>query len=44
MPKRRHSAEEIITRLREAEVLQSKGQTLTQACKAWGIAQQTYYR
>ena len=44
MPKKRHSAEEIITKLREAEVLQSNGQTLPQVCKALGITQQTYYR
>ena len=44
MPKKRHSAEQIITKLREAEVLQSKGQTLLQVCKALGVTQQTYYR
>ena len=44
MPKKRHSAEEVITKLREAEVLQAKGQTLVQVCKALGVTQQTYYR
>ena len=44
MPKKRHSAEEVITKLREAEVLQSKGQSLVQVCKALGVTQQTYYR
>ena len=44
MPKKRHAAEEIITKLREAEVLQSRGQTLSQVCKALGVTQQTYYR
>ena len=44
MPRKRHSAEEIITKLREAEVLQSRGQTLAQVCKALSITQQTYYR
>ncbi|UCF67417.1 MAG: transposase [Acidobacteriota bacterium] len=44
MPKKRHSAERIITKLREAEVLQAKGQTLVQVCKALGVTQQTYYR
>ena len=44
MPKKRHSAEEVISKLRESEVLQSKGQTLVQVCKALGVTQQTYYR
>jgi transposase-like protein len=44
MPKKRHSAEEVITKLREAEVLQSRGQSLVQVCKALGVTQQTYYR
>jgi hypothetical protein len=44
MPERLHSAEEMITRLREAEVVQSKGQTLLQSCKALGISEQTDYR
>ena len=44
MPKKRHSAEEVITKLREAEVLQSQNQTLGQVCKALGVTQQTYYR
>ena len=44
MPKKRQSAEQIITKLREAEVLQAKGQTLVQVCKALGVTQQTYYR
>lgn len=44
MPKKRHSAEQIITKLREAEVLQAKGQSLAQVCKALGVTQQTYYR
>jgi len=44
MPRKRHGAEEIITKAREAEVLQSKGQTLARVCKVLGVTQQTYYR
>ena len=43
MGKKRHSAEEIITKLREAEVLQSKGQTVLEACRQIGVSEQTYY-
>ena len=44
MPKKRHTAEEIITKLREAEVLQGKGQTLAEACRGLSITEQTYYK
>ena len=45
MPKRnRHTPEQIIRKLREAEVGLAKGQTTTQVCKAIGVTQQTYYR
>ena len=37
-------AEEIIHRLREAEVLLSQGKTVSQACKHIGVTDQTYYR
>ena len=42
--KTRHSAEQIVNKLREADVLLSKGQTIAQACKQIGITDQTYYR
>ena len=42
--RRRYSPEQIITKLREAEVLLSQGQTIAQASKAIGISEQTYYR
>jgi transposase-like protein len=45
MPKRnRHTPEQIIRKLREAEVGLSKGQTTAQVCKTIGVTQQTYYR
>lgn len=41
MPKKRHSVEEIFTKLREAWVIQPKGQTLSKVCTALGITRQT---
>ncbi len=40
----RHSAEQIISKLREAEVLLQKGQAVPQACRQLGVTAQTYYR
>ena len=37
-------AEKIIMKLREAEVVQSQGQTVAEVCRRLGIAEQTYYR
>ncbi len=44
MARKRYSAEQIITKLREAEVELAKGQTTPQVCKKLGISDQTYYR
>jgi transposase-like protein len=44
MPRKRYTAEQIITKLREAEVELAKGQTTPQVCKKLGISDQTYYR
>ncbi len=44
MPKRRYTAEEIIHKLREAEVLLGQGITVPQVCKQLGVADQAYYR
>ncbi len=44
MARRRHTAEEIIHKLREAEVALSQGKTVTQACKQLEVTEQTYYR
>jgi transposase-like protein len=43
MGKRRHTVEEIVTKLREGEVLQGKGQSVIEACRQLGISEQTYY-
>ena len=44
MARKKYTAEQIITKLREAEVELAKGQTTPQVCKKLGIADQTYYR
>jgi transposase-like protein len=44
MPRKRYSPEQIISKLREAEVLLSQGQTVAQASKQLGVRDQTYYR
>ena len=44
MPRRRFSPEQIITHLREAEVLLSKGQTVGDVCRHLGVTSNTYYR
>ena len=44
MAKKRFQAEQIIGKLREAEVEISKGQTIGQIVRKLGITEQTYYR
>jgi len=45
MPRRRsYTPEQIITKLREAEILLSQGKTVKEACKQLEISEQTYYR
>jgi len=44
MARKRFSAEQIILKLREAEVLLAQGQTVGQLCRALEISEQTYYR
>lgn len=44
MSKRKYTAEEIINKLREAEVLQSKGQSLEEVVRQLGISSVTYYK
>ena len=44
MPRIKHTVEQIITKLREAEVALSRGQTVVQVCRTLGITEQTYYR
>ena len=44
MPRKRYTPEQIISKLREAEVLLSQGKTVAQASKQLGVSEQTYYR
>ncbi len=44
MSRKRHTAEQIIAKLREAEVALAKGQPLALVVRKLGIAEQTYYR
>ena len=42
--KRRHSAEQIVSRPRQADVALGKGLRVPEVCKELGISEQTYYR
>lgn len=42
--KKRHTPEQIISKLREAEIGLSKGQSIAQVVRKLGITEQTYYR
>jgi transposase-like protein len=44
MSKKKHTAEEIVTKLREADVLVAKGQTIAEVCRHLAISDQTYYK
>jgi len=44
MGRKRYSAEQIINKLREAEVLLAKGQKASQVCRKLGVTENTYYR
>jgi transposase-like protein len=44
MAKKRHTAEQIIAKLREAEILLAKGTQMPQVCRKLGVTEQTYYR
>jgi len=43
MPRKYFTAEQIISKLREAEVLISQGKTAEEASRALGVNEQTYY-
>src|SRR5918995_6218028 len=44
MPRKRHTPEEIVTKLRRVDVLVSQGQTVADAVRAIGATEVTYYR
>ena len=43
-PKKRLGAEQIVTKLRQVEVLQRHGKRFATACKEAGLTEQSYYR
>ena len=42
--RKRYSTEQIVRKLREAEVELAKGRTVAEVCKQIGVTDQTYYR
>ena len=44
MQRRRHTPEQIIRKLREAERMLGEGRTIPEAAKELGISEQTYHR
>jgi putative transposase len=44
MPFKKHTPEEIIGKLREAEIVLAQGGTTADACRRLAISEQTYYR
>ena len=44
MARKRYTAEQIILKLREAEVSLAQGKAVGQVCKQMGVTAQTYYR
>jgi len=44
MPRKRHAAEEIVTKLRQVDVLSSQGKSVAEAIRSIGVTEVTYYR
>jgi putative transposase len=44
MPRKRYSVEQILSKLREAEVALAQGATTAEVCRNIGVTDQTYYR
>ena len=44
MSKKRYTSEEIINKLREVEIILSRGGSIGEASKKIGVTEQTYYR
>jgi transposase-like protein len=44
MPRKRFTAEQIITKLREAEILLAKGLKAGEVCRQLDVSENTYYR
>jgi transposase-like protein len=44
MGRKKHAAEDIINKLREAEVLQAKGMSMEEVMRQLGVSDATYYK
>ena len=44
MPRKRHKPEEIVTKLRQVDVLMAQGQSVADAVRSIGVTEVTYYR
>ena len=44
MGRQKHTAEQIINKLREAEVLQGKGMSMEETLRQLGVSDATYYK
>lgn len=44
MARKRHAAEEIVTKLRQVDVLTSQGRSVAEAVRSIGVTEVTYYR
>ena len=44
MPQKRHKPEQIIAKLRQAEILMGQGKTLEETCRAIEVTANTFYR
>jgi len=44
MGKKRHSAEDIVSKLRQVDVLTAQGRTVAEAIRQIGVTEVTYYR
>ncbi len=44
MKRKRHTPEEIVRRLREADVLLAEGKSIADVAKQFGVSEQTYHR
>ena len=44
MARKRHTAEEIVAKLRQVDVLSSQGRAIADAIRAIGVTEVTYYR
>ena len=44
MPRKKHTPEQVINKLREAEVVLAQGRTVAEASRQTGVPEQTFYR